>query len=614
MATKKSTIFILILFLVTSFIFVHTIFYKINNLGVGDWDANFGKLEILKKILGYKQIPLWNPYMYGGTPFLANPILGDTYFSLTLILVQIFGAVIGIKISIFIHLLLGMFGMYLLCRHYNLKKIISLLPSFIFMLSGFYVSHLTTGHTWVLIIAIIPYVFLFYLKSMQDKKNIIFASIFLALMLLIGAHIFLYTSLFLIIYSIFKVIEMSEIQRISEHAQKSLIFDRKKIFTVKILLTIFIVAVLLSSIKLIPNIDFLSKQPRYTKYDYSGYSLNTLYHGLLDRDQGYFIKRDLGPFYNGAIGEKGQQPFITGISHGWDENGAYTGLIPLALFLIGIPLLWKKHWPLILTSLTFLWLSFGHRAPISLWKFFQLFPIWDMVSSASRSIIIFIFCLAIINGLTLQRLYQLFHKKLRYKRTMKFITFLIVCFITFDLIIVNGTVLKDAFVIPSLNVTPHKEFYQTSRHYKYSNLTGMYDYPNFLRNEGKVNAYIEIPTKVYAVSKESEDYKGEAYLQGTQGEVSYTYWSPNKLIVDVNASGEGYVVINQNYAKGWKTKNNRKVESFNGLISTKVYPEDKQVTFYYLPWSFVVGLIISLLSIIGIIPWWWKLKNYNKCN
>jgi len=582
MKNEKLNITILLLFIVVSIFFLSPIFKSAYNLGIGDWDANIEIHAIAREtILVYHQFPLWTPYLHGGTPYLARP-LWSQFLSLTLIPVLLFGEVIGIKISILIHLLIGMFGMYLLSKYYKLKNPISLFPPFVFMLSGFYALHLVVGHIWVLMVAFIPYVFLFYLKSFDNRKNVIFASIFLALILLAGTHIFLFTSLFLIIYSIFKIIKI------------------KKISPVKILLTIFVIAVLLSSIKLIPNLDFLSKQPRYLKYDYSGYSLNTLYHGLLDKDQRYFSERDLGPFYNGIVGEKGEHPFIVGITHGWDENGAYIGLIPLALFFIGIPLLWKKHWPLILTSLIFLWFSFGHRAPISLWKFFRLFPVWNMVSSASRSIIIFIFCLAIIDGLTLHKLYQLFKKKIKKKR-INIISYFIVIFLAIDLIAVNGQVLKDAFVIPPLNITPNEEFYQTSKHHAYSNLTRMYDYPNFLRNEGKVNAYIEISTKVYAVPKESENYRGGVYLQGTRGEVSYTYWSPNKLTVNVNVSDEGYAVINQNYAKGWKTKNNRKVESFNGLISTKVYPEENQITFYYFPWSFFIGAVISFFSLVGII-------------
>ena len=590
MKNKKLNFIIFLLFITISIFYISPVFNKIHNFGIGDWDANIEKYAIAKKIItSYHQFPLWNPFISGGIPFLAHPIWG-IFLSLTLIPVLFFGAVIGIKISIIIHLSIGMFGMYLLSKYYKLGSFLSVLPTFIFMLSGFYVSHLTTGHMWVLMIAFIPYVFLFYLKSYDDKRNIIFASIFLALMLLAGTHIFLFTLLFLMIYSIFKSIK------------------RKKIFGLKIFITILIVAALLSSIKLVPNIDFLSKHPRYTEYDYSGYSLNTLYHGLLDRNQGYFTERDLGPFYNGVFGEKGDYPFITGITHGWNENGNYIGLIPLILFLIGIPLLWKKHWPLISTSFIFLWLSFGHRAPISLWKFFQFFPIWDMVSSASRLIIIFVFCLALINGLTLQKLYKLFQKSAKYKQKIKLVVFLIVSFVAFDLIIVNGQVLKDAFIIPPLDITPNEEFSQSSKHYKYSNLTLMYDYPNFLRNEGKINAYIGNPTDVYAIPKESETYKGEVYLQNTRGKASYAYWSPNKLIVNINVSDRSLVVINQNYDKGWKTKNNRKVESFNGLISTRVYTEDKQITFYYLPWSFVVGLIISLAAIGAVILWWFKLK------
>ncbi|MFH1641562.1 MAG: hypothetical protein ABIC04_01550 [Nanoarchaeota archaeon] len=528
--------------------------------------------------MDYKQFPLWNPFVSGGVSNIAHP-LWSKILSLSGTLVLFYGEIIGLKISIFVHLSISMFGMYLLSKYYGINNPTSLLPPIIFMLSGFYVSHLVTGHTWVLMIAFIPYVFLFYLKSYKNNKNIFFASISLSFMLLGGTHIFLFTSLFLLIYSVFKLVES------------------KKTATMKILLTIFTVTVLLSSIKLIPNIDFLSKHPRFTGHDYSGYSLNTLYLGLLDKDQRYFTERDSGQFYNGIVGQKGDRPFITGISHGWEENGAYMGLIPLALFLIGIFLLWKKHWPLILTSFIFLWLSFGHRAPISLWKLFKLFPIWNMVSSASRSILIFIFCLAIIDGLTLQKLCQLYNKKSKHKQAIKIIISLIVFFVAFDLIFVNGQVLKDAFIIPPLNITPNKEFSQTQKHYVYSNLTSMYDYPNYLRNEGKVNAYIEIPIQAYAIPKESENYKGELYLQNTKGEASYSYWSPNKLIVDVNVSREGYLVINQNYDKGWKTKNNRKVESFKGLISTKVYRRDKQITFYYLPNSFILGSFITIFTI-----------------
>jgi len=591
MRDKKLNLAILLLVIIILIFFLSPIFNSINNLGIEDWDVNIESQAIPKRMITvYHQFPLWNPYITGGTPFLADPTWSQ-FLSLTLIPVLLFGEVIGIKISILIHVLIGTFGMYLLSRYYKLKDPICMLPSFIFMLSGFYASQLVVGHIWILIVAFIPYVFLFYLKSFDDRKNIIFASIFLALMLLAGTHIFLFTSLFLIIYSIFKIIKI------------------KKISPMNILLTIFIIAALLSSIKLIPNIDFLSKQSRYTKYDYSGYSLNTLYHGLLDRDQRYFTERDLGPMYNGGKGDKGNRPFIIGISHGWYENGAYIGLIPLALFFIGIFLLWKKHWPLILTSITFLWLSFGHRAPISLWKFFHLFPVWNMISSASRSIIIFIFCLAIIDGLTLHKLYQLFREKIKNKKILNFIPYFIVIFLVIDLVAVNGQVLKDAFIVPPLNATPNEEFYQTSKHYEYNNLTNMNDYPNFLRNEGKVNAYIEIPTQIYAVPKESKKYQGEVYLQNTKGDASYDCWSPNMLIVNVNASGEGYVIINQNYYEGWKTKNNRKVESFNGLISTKVYPDDEQVIFYYLPLNFIIGVVISLLSTLFVV---YSLIKYKK--
>ena len=206
METKKvfNVVFVSLLFLIISLIFLSDIFHNINNIGIVDWDFSFEIYAMAKRtILTYHQIPFWNPYIDGGGPFLANPNWGQ-FLSLTLIPVLVFGEVVGVKISILAHLLIGIFGMYLLSIYYKLKNPISLLPPFIFMLSGFYILHLTTGHSWVLMITFIPYVFLFYLKSFDNKRYIIFASIFLSLMLLGGTQIFLFTSLFLLIYSYIK--------------------------------------------------------------------------------------------------------------------------------------------------------------------------------------------------------------------------------------------------------------------------------------------------------------------------------------------------------------------------------------------------------------------------
>lgn len=563
-----------------------------------DWDQVFLFSEFQRKsIKDYNQLPLWNPYHAGGVPNIAFHMISFLY--LPFIFNFFLGSVIGFKINLAVHLFIGLMGMFLLSRYLKMNTLSAILSTSIFMLNSFIPLHFTSGFPGLLSMAYIPWIFLNFLK-LFDKKHIKYILLIAVLLNLVflqgGFYIFFYVLLFLLIYSLLNF---------NKYDASGII--KKKFY-------IYSLTFLIGAVIFIPTIDLSFKYSRNT-VEYSGYSLTTLYHSLLDRDQGYYTERELGPFYNGITGEKGKHPFITGISYGWNEYGAYIGLIPLVLFLIGIPLLWKKYRGLIISSLIFLWLAFGDRIPFSLWGFVHLFPIFDQLRASSRFIIIFIFCLALINGLTLQKLCQLCHKKIRckkffgfinFKKTIRIVAFLIVFFVTLDLIIVNRPVLKDAFIISPLNITPNEEFYQTSKHYKYSNLTLMHDYPNFLRNEGKANAYIQIPIRVYAVPRESENYKGEVYLINSKGKASYVYWSPNKLIVNVNATSEGYVVINQNYEKGWKTNNNRKVESFNGLISAKVYPEDKQITFHYLPWSFVAGVIISLIIWIVIFLGWWK--------
>ncbi len=128
--------------------------------------------------------------------------------------------------------------------------------------------------------------------------------------------------------------------------------------------------------------------------------------------------------------------------------------------------------------------------------------------------------------------------------------------------------------------------------------------PAFLSNIGTINGYETANVPRNAVAASSENYRGEIYLQGTNGSVYISSWSPNKITITVNASDHGLVVLNQNYYSGWNVRGDRdrKIEEIDGLLAVRVSPEDERIELRYLPASFVVGFIVtSVTTLLSLI-------------
>ena len=151
---------------------------------------------------------------------------------------------------------------------------------------------------------------------------------------------------------------------------------------------------------------------------------------------------------------------------------------------------------------------------------------------------------------------------------------LIGLFILFDLYLVGGAILRQAFVIAPMKLKENAEFSQRYNSINfYPNISKSAMYPIFLSNSGILDAYEVINVKKGSVfTVEDAEYRGEAYLAGGEGRVTITYFSPNKIVVNVNANDRDTLVLNQNYYKGWRVKGDRRmtVVPSNGLIATQV--------------------------------------------
>ena len=83
-------------------------------------------------------VPLWNPYQFMGTPFLAN--LQSTLLYPPNVLFLVTGAAHGFGVSAILHLILGGLGMFALLRSLALRPAAALLGALVFMFNGFTVT------------------------------------------------------------------------------------------------------------------------------------------------------------------------------------------------------------------------------------------------------------------------------------------------------------------------------------------------------------------------------------------------------------------------------------------------------------------------------------------
>jgi hypothetical protein len=205
-----------------------------------------------------------------------------------------------------------------------------------------------------------------------------------------------------------------------------------------------------------------------------------------------------------------------------------------------------------------------------------------------------------------------------------------------DLFIINGTrevsfpvavpvyqAQKDFFPVKNLKpgdkvspLIPKRMYY--IRSWEWTRPT---QYELLLQNMGKINAHIHIHLGEYAEPKyyiewNGEDsfdpsnyvwhpnpkYRGELYFFNiTKNKAEFKYFSPNKLIIEADISEPDTLVINQNYDKYWHAEPLNLI-NHQGLLGIRFKEKGNYlIKLSYLPLSFYMGLVLSLLGYLFII-------------
>ncbi len=350
------------------------------NLEISD---TFSQFYIWKSFAGESwrmgKVPLWNPYMFSGTPFLAT--LHSSVFYPLNILYTIFSDQYAWTALIGLQVLLSLIFMYVFLRRLGLSSFPSLFGSVAFSFSGYMISLLefTKGGQsglWF------PLLLTFGLNLFQSKRILWLVPISLVFFFIFSAGDFQTPIYILATYGLLGIF--------FSISQKS--FKPFWLSVVSIIL-----GVCLSAIQILPTLDLYKNSVRVKDSYVSEYN-----YGLLGWEK---VTNFIWPDFHGNV--------VTGNYQGkysYHEYMAYVGI--LALFFVAYSLLSKKSfiekffWTALVISLFLLFPN-----PIGYLPYKLGLPALS-TSFASRILFLTDFCMAVLSAYGFQKFIDSKNRKL----------------------------------------------------------------------------------------------------------------------------------------------------------------------------------------------------------
>jgi len=134
---------------------------------IGGFPVRDFAAQSLKAGLG---IPLWNPYIFGGMPYIAAMGVGDVFYP-TQLLRMALPVDVGMTLGFMLHVVLAGFFTYAFCRALGLTFFASLIGGAAYMMSGPIAGLVSPGHDGKLFVATLtPLMLLLLIRGVRDGR------------------------------------------------------------------------------------------------------------------------------------------------------------------------------------------------------------------------------------------------------------------------------------------------------------------------------------------------------------------------------------------------------------------------------------------------------------
>lgn len=530
-------------------------FFPTGDLGIADWDLYVSLHDSYRKaLLVYHTFPFWDPYPCGGTAGLGDPEF--PVFTPTFLLVLLFGSSMGLRLDIVLSIIIGAIGMLVLARKLGRSVEAGLIASFAVAFGTVNLIESTEGHVNIMAWMWVPWILWAWLLVYEKKIKPLVCGIFLALTFLGGGvYLLIYTTLAFVVLTLM----------VRRHREAFLASLYSGLWGVGLV-----------SFKLIPVVYWLHQ---FTDRVYvpSSYTLPWLVDILFGR------------YLHGST-------VILNQSSGWHEYGAYIGYGVLVLALIGLAGSRQR----VIRSLgiaTVLALCLSTLGPF-------LAPLLDHIkffprSNLSRVILFAVIPLALLASFGMDRLAS------RIPRYGKTIMVVIIGIVAIDIISLTYQISEQAFVLPHVmplvSPAPFPIAYTPDRYDQAGQGS---------RTTRTVDAYFAgYGTEAYCSVLGPKSAVRTVYDQGDNGIVSalsdratvlLVSWNYNKVVVHVDTPVPTQIVLNANYADGWKA-NGAPATIVSNRIAAFVDSGSHDIAFeYHAPGLLLGGSITACTIIFGL--------------
>lgn len=543
-----------LIFLGLSLLLAIPVLRHLSYWGIRDWDL-FTTLHAaaIRSIVDYSQFPFWNPYIGGGNILFAHPEVPvlNPLFGLLLV----FGPLVGLKIQIVVVSFIGLIGFYRLARFLHLSPAAACFPPVVFMLGSYLTLHFAAGHIPFHYFSVLPWLVLFYKKSLEKPIHILSAGGAVAFMILgSGAAVPL-------LFSLFTVFLLS-------------LFDIDRVRTFRPPLYVILAGACgaaFAAVKFLPMVDYLAHNPWVPTELSQDTPIHILPYMFFSFDQSIF------------------STYIRGDAWGWHEYGAFIGPVTAALVVIAAVKRFRIVRPYIVLTILSLLLVLGSFVPVvSPWNLLHQLPVFSSLRVPSRLVIIALFCMAVMAGYGVDWLLSKVRSR---KILLAGCLFAVVAGIN---LYVSLPILGQAFPRSPEAPAYNADFRQTE-----GDPNKLYS--AFLSNRGTIRAAWLSAYRPGRGIIGAGNVNQEWYSEGNAVQVLKRTFTPNRLVFDLTSPAGGSLVVSQGYDRGWHRLDGGEIRPSYDLISFTVPPGNSRVELFYRPAWFTVGMIVSLASIIAAL-------------
>jgi hypothetical protein len=563
-----------------------------------DW-LESAKLDAFARtaLLKWQCLPHWNPLLQGGFPQLAHP--SDGSLSPLLLPSLLLGEALGMKVNVVLCLALGAVGTALLGRdRWGLRAPYATFAGCAYAVIGWVPSRVSVGFYESTLFAIFPLLVWLFLHSAGRPWRLLSAA---ALLAAASMQLQLGLPILLLALALLTAAELARGALPRSHVAR--------------FAALGVISLGIAAVKLVPMVRVLAagdfREIAAYPQDYDAW------HG------------SLGEFGRGLL-------FTVPFPGSYDEVGfatapefGYLGLgLPLLVLAAAIAIKPRAVsggvWVMLALAVTFAWLGFGPHAPVDLFRPLWSLPVFHSMRGPVRYtsfVVAWAACPVAAAGL--QQLARIAMKRAVPPWVIAALAVAALAWPATQSAIRFGTSFTRAVRLSTAPEQPLVQEALRGTHFGQSrggddafDRGNVLKYANLKVGVGTVYRPEDLPvepraqgSRIYQVDLrqyvDNPRYSGEVMCGEGDCGAEVVAARANELVVRVDLPGPDRVILNQNYADGWRASyGDAEVEAHDwfGLLAADVQSSGPvEVTFRYRSPGFDLGLAISVATLAGCV-------------